>query len=225
MARLTLVGTILLLLTQTGCSVVGIRTTPEPEFTVVAADGAFELRQYGELVVAETTAEGPYSDASSTTFRRLFRYISGENSSTESIAMTAPVGVQSASAEDDGESIAMTAPVLVANRDAEWTLSFVLPAEYTLENAPVPTEDGVRLNTVPPRTVAVVRYSGLQSAEKMIAQEERLRAWMDAQGYQSLGAARAAGYDPPWALPFLRRNEVMIDVAEPTRIPESADAS
>ena len=78
----------------------------EAGYRVVKSDGAFELRDYAPHILAETVVDGSLEDAGNQAFRRLFRYISGENRSQGKIAMTAPV-----SQESKGEKISMTAPV------------------------------------------------------------------------------------------------------------------
>jgi hypothetical protein len=198
-------------LLSTGCSMVGIRTVEEARYDVLAQEGPFEIREYHPLVIAETTVEASYDEAGGKAFRRLFGYISGKNETRASIAMTAPV-LANPDRGTDGESIAMTAPVLGEQRVDGWRYAFVLPADYTLETAPSPANPEVRLAEVPRRTVAVIRYSGSRSEEAMLEKSQDLRDWIASKGIEPTSAPRSAGYDPPWTLPFLRRNEVMFDV-------------
>ena len=198
-------------LLTTSCSMVGIRTVEEAPYDVVSQEGAFEIREYHPIVVAETTVEADYDEAGNKAFRRLFRYISGKNETRTSIAMTAPV-LADPGATTKGESIAMTAPVLGEQAGESWRYAFVLPADYTLETAPTPASPDVRLAEVPRRTVAVLRYSGSRDEESMREKTEALREWIVSKGIEPTSAPRSAGYDPPWTLPFLRRNEVMFDV-------------
>jgi len=207
-----------LLFASIGCSVFGIRTVDEPGHVVLESDGDFELREYESFVVARTSVEESYDDAGSISFRRLFRYISGENVREESIAMTAPVLQQNRGAS--GEKIAMTATVLQQRvTDDEgpgrWEMSFVLPAEYSIETAPLPTDPKVRLEVVPARTVAVLRYRGSLSEESYSAHVTKLAQRLAARGYEASSAPRSAGYDPPWTIPQLRRNEIHINVHNP----------
>jgi len=191
------------LLGVAACSVFGGAAAPEPDYSVVLAEPPFELRDYGELVVATT----PMTDGSGAAFGRLFDYISGENTGARDIAMTAPVLNTDAV---DGTKIAMIAPVL-QGREGAREMIFVLPGEMTPQTAPVPTDPRVSLATIPARRVAVVRYSG--SMEKRASTEEaRLRDWLALKGLRPTGLAEVAGYNPPWTLPPFRRNEVMIPV-------------
>lgn len=206
--------TLLLSLLASGCSVFGIRSGyEEAAHAVLVDDDDFEVRQYEDALIARTVTSGDYDDAGNAAFRRLGGYIFGDNVSKESVAMTTPVFQEPVAADDaKSETIAMTTPVFQEEADGQWVQTFVLPREYTLETLPVPTDPNVEITTLPGIKVAVVRYSGFRSPAKLADQTERLRAWMEAQGLTATGDARFAAYDPPWTLPFLRRNEVQIPI-------------
>ena len=202
-----------------GCSVVGIRTTPEPSHEVLLSQSGMELRQYESQLIAETFVENivhsmpedkeqkHFRRSGNQGFRRLAGYIFGGNTSKEEIAMTAPV-LQ----EERSEEIAMTAPVLQEERADGWWMAFVLPEGYTLESAPEPNDSRVSLREVPATRIATLRYSGWNSPEKMAKHEGTLREWLKAEGLEAVGEPRMASFDPPWTLPFMRRNEVQITV-------------
>lgn len=192
-----------------GCSVFGMSSVEEAKYEVRTADGDFEIRDYAPLVMAETVVEGDWGAAGSKSFRRLFRYISGDNISASEIAMTAPViADQSAT----GQRISMTTPVLREADDAGWRYRFVLPAEFTLATAPAPLDESVKIIEEPARQVAVVRFSGLLGQSAIDQQTSRLAEWLTSRGLSAVSPPRWAGYNPPWTLPFMRRNEIMIEV-------------
>ncbi len=195
----------------TGCSFFGIRTSEEASYHVLAKYDRIEIREYGELVAVETDVQASYDEAGRIAFKKLFGYISGENGSQLKIAMTAPVMSSEAFAAD-GEKIAMTSPVIGEKQGSGWRFSFVLPTSYTLENAPVPSNPEVKLAVIPRKKVAVIRYSGPWKERAMREKSEALIEWIRSNGIERLSEPRSAGYDPPWTLPFLRRNEIMIDV-------------
>jgi len=60
-------------------------------YSTLEKDGRFELRLYAPCVVAETVVESDFGEAGNIAFRRLYKYISGENRTREPIPMTAPV--------------------------------------------------------------------------------------------------------------------------------------
>lgn len=183
----------------------------EPGFRVVERDGAFELREYAPHLVAETTVQADFDEAGSIAFRRLFRYISGANTTEQKIAMTAPV-TQSRSA---GEKIAMTAPVTQVAGNDGYTIAFVVPSKYTAETVPQPTDPTVRIRAVPGQLIAAWRYSGRWTPENYQEHEADLRRAMAERGLKATGAPTLARYNPPFMPAFLRRNEVLIPV-EPT---------
>ena len=111
-----------------------------------------------------------------------------------------------------GDKIPMTSPVLEEKQAKGWRYSFVLPADYTLENAPLPSNPEVKLAVIPGKKVAVIRYTGSWKEQTMREKSQKLVEWIQANGLERLSKPRSARYDPPWTLPFLRRNEIMIDV-------------
>jgi hypothetical protein len=121
--------------------------------------------------------------------------------------MTAPV-IQ----EQEAETLAMTAPVIQQKSGAVWLMAFVLPAEYSVSTAPVPLDPAVIIKEIPGKKVAIIRYSGSLSEQGIEENTEILQNWLTIKGYRAISPSRSAAYDPPWTLPFLRRNEVHIDI-------------
>lgn len=194
-------------LTLAACSLVGIRTSPEPPHEVLRSEGKIELRQYQPQLIAETFVQKDYDQAGSAGFRRLAGYIFGGNRAKEQISMTAPV-LQ----EAQSRSIAMTAPVLQEETADGWWMAFILPVEITLANAPEPTNPAVKLRELPAKRQVSLQYSGRNSPGEMQRQAKELSAWIDQQGLRPLTDPKMASYDPPWTLWFLRRNEVQVEV-------------
>jgi hypothetical protein len=190
----------------------------EPKYTVIESASPFELRQYAPMIIAEVTVDGDMSDAGSRGFRLIAGYIFGKNQSktkladskeNEKIAMTVPVTMEPAS-----EKIAMTAPVTMENQKInanEWRMFFVMPSQYTLETLPTPLSPEVKLKEIPPQRKAVISFTGFNSEEKTREKAEELRLWMKSKNLTPLGQPQLARYNPPWSIPFLRRNEVMFD--------------
>lgn len=194
------------LLTLSGCATEGVE---EPAFSISLAEGDFEIRQYAPTIVAETTVTGNAWDARFAGFGPLADYIFAKERGGEKIAMTAPV------TQAPREKIAMTAPVTQQDAGAEnaWVITFTMPANYTMETLPSPANPDVRLVEIPSRTVGVLSFTGLATDEDMKAAKARLLDHVRRAGMKPTGDVEFAFYDPPWTLPFLRRNEVMIPVA------------
>ena len=181
----------------------------EAKYDVFKKDNSFEIRDYKPNVLAEIIVEGNIEEAGNKAFNRLFRYISGENHSSDEIEMTAPV-----SQEPRGEKIKMTAPVSLQPAEGRWAVSFMMPASYTLETLPIPNDPEINLRRVPARRMAAVRYSGFWSGGKYLRYKKKLEAWIQKEGLTVAGDPIWARYNSPFTLWFLRRNEVLIPVAE-----------
>ena len=193
----------------TGCTVFGIREgTAEPRFSVLAAPNGLEIRGYGPRIAAETAVAADEEQARYDGFRRLAGYIFGANRAKSKIDMTVPV------AQQKGETIAMTAPVGQARGEAgQWVIRFFMPADSTLETLPTPDDPAVVLREVPGETMAVLRFTGFWGAEAIAARQTELLQRLEATEWKPAGTPLAWFYDPPWTLPFLRRNEVAVPVA------------
>jgi effector-binding domain-containing protein len=172
--------------------------TEQQPYEVVLDHPDFELRRYPEHVVAETRVTGSFESAGNTSFRRLIGYIGGRNTESRKVAMTAPV-VQETDDEPAGRFV----------------VGFVMPAGFDLASAPDPTDPDVRLRAVPAQTAAALRFSGRWTRERYDDHARRLLAALGAAGLEVVGPPRFARFDPPWTPWFLRRNEVVVPVADP----------
>ncbi len=185
-------------LTDSGLSVFGLRGAYEqPSYRVVQPIGPnIEIRAYAPRVaVATAVVAGDPGQA----FGRLFRYITGANAGAHLVAMTVPV-----------EQAAQAAPP-PARMDTP-VMRFFLPREVVRAGPPYPTEHGVWLATLPAETLAVIRYSGTATEATRAEAASKLQAAIGASGHVAQGAARYFSYDPPFAIPLLRRNEVAVAV-------------
>jgi hypothetical protein len=162
-------------------------------------------------IAAETTIGADEEPARNLGFRLLASYIFGANSSSDKIAMTAPV------AQQPSEKIAMTAPVATQRTPSgEWVIRFFMPSKYTLESLPAPNDDRVRLVTVPSETVAVLRFTGNIDPDAVSTRTRHFLKVLYRNKIEPTGDPLAWFYDPPWTLPFLRRNEVVVGVPADT---------
>lgn len=195
-----------------GCSFFGVRSGYEqPRYDVVEQQGSVEVRSYETRVAAEARVEADGTDdGRNRPFRLLFDYISGANQSGSKIAMTAPVESDRVS-----EQIAMTVPVETARSDDDGVyMRFFLPEKYDSETAPKPLDERVTIVSVPQQTVAALRFTGFGSEETVKEKQSELLASLEGTEWRAVGAPTAYFYDPPWTLPFLRRNEVVVAVSQ-----------
>jgi len=191
-------------------------TTSVP-YSAVASIGDAELRRYPESVVVKTVAPSQRE-----AFGRLFRYISGANQAREDVSMTAPVKVDSGGTTipmttpvelaRTGRSLPMTTPLETDESGADVRMAFYLPPAYDVASAPVPSDEDVQLEAVPARTLAVRRFSGRPTERRIERERKRLLGTLDGADVPVRGEPFFLGYDAPWTLPFLRRNEVAVEV-------------
>ncbi len=195
MAKLLwIIGGIVTLALLAGCAaLIASQNVEQPPYTSVALDGDFELRDYPTLTVAEVTTQGSRGEAVRSGFRPLAGYIFAKERAGEKIAMTAPV-------------------TQTADADGTWVVRFIMPSGYTLETLPRPAGSTVRLETLPPRRMAAVKFSGVADDALIAQQEARLVAWMGSRELAPTDTPTYAYYNDPFTPGFLRRNEVMVPV-------------
>ena len=164
----------------------------EPVYQVEKAWEAeqIEIRAYAPRIMAVT---GMNEDSDSG-FRVLAGYIFGDNAEEQKIAMTAPVQ----------QTIA-----------GEKEMAFMMPAEYALKDLPQPEDQRVSFREAPAYTAAVIQFSGWASAEKADENWQQLQRFLIAEGIDITGEPTLNQYNPPWTLPFMRRNEIIVPVAFP----------
>ena len=201
----------------TGCSVFGIRDGYEqPTYEVVDQVGDdVEVRRYApRLAASVAVSAADESAARDEAFEILAGYIFGANRSATEIAMTAPVAVDAAP-ESTATEIAMTTPVETGRAGpGRYTMRFFLPRALTIDTAPVPTDERVVLEVVPAQTVAALGFSGRRDEERLAAEGRRLQQALTGSPWRPTDGSSPVAYlyDPPWTLPFLRRNEVAVAV-------------
>ena len=162
----------------------------EPRWQLLTTLDSVEIRQYEPSIQAVTQLQS--SGETSEGFRRLAGYIFGGNERSQSIAMTAPVE----------ETLEQNSPMM----------AFTLPAEYALEDLPTPDDGTVTLRPVEGRTVAAIRFSGWATGGAVQRKQEELLAILDQHDVVTVGVPALNQYNPPWTLPFLRRNEVAVEI-------------
>lgn len=202
-------------------------TVEEPPFDVLLkrvdnVDTSYEIRRYHERFAAQAE----YPDGSSddgTPFRLLAKYIgvfgTPENEGGQSISMTAPVVMEEKASHT---SIAMTAPVTMQQEEnGKKTMQFILPKKFdSMDKIPKPTNPAVSIVEVPPAVGAVHTFSGSDIsmtkgkavADSMVAQLGK--DGVDLSEMNVMNELQMWGYNPPWTIPFLRRNEVWLPLTE-----------
>lgn len=163
----------------------------KPAYEAIEKKDGYEIRKYNPYVTASYTGPGDINNG----FMNVAGYIFGGNISSEKIAMTSPV--------------------ITNERGSNQTTSFILPSSYSLDSLPTPTNSEVTINEVPSKVWAVKTFSGnrpsIETEQEYLADLVR-RLEQDAVSYTT--TYQFAYYDPPTTLPFLKRNEVWVELED-----------
>ena len=145
-----------------------------------------EIREYPPQVWARTT--GDQKEA----FQTLFEYISGYNKTMEKIAMTAPV--------------------IIFNSNEGRIMAFIMPQGKTLRSLPKPLTEKVKLESIPSRKVAAFAFSGIVTPDSFDRGFRLIQEMLKRRGTVWAEPAYLLQYDDPNTPPFLRRNEVAVQL-------------
>jgi hypothetical protein len=160
----------------------------EPPYQVIETlENDVEIREYYDQIWAVTLAEDQNQG-----FGRLFSYITGTN--------------------EDEKKIEMTAPVVTSNEDGEMSMAFVMPEGFNQEGTPRPLDEKVKIELVKERRMAVITFSGYATEESWKRHLEILEETLEAHGIETSGDPVLMQYNDPWTPPFMRRNEVGLEV-------------
>ena len=179
-----------------------------PGYEVMQSQDKIEIRQFKPMVIAEVKISGHREKAISEGFRVLADYIFGNNIVQQTIPMTAPVQQQAS------RKIAMTSPTQLQSEKDSWLVSFVMPSEYSLDTLPKPTNNRINIKRIPSKKFVTITFSGTNSNENLKIHEKKLEKFIRAKNISVTGTSKYAFYNPPWTLPLMRRNEVMIEVQQ-----------
>lgn len=178
---------------------IALISLPEPDYEVVAKGDGFELRRYAPFNVAQVQVEADFATASAGAFEPLVDYIQGGNRGGRNLPMMAPVNQQP----------------LPEGADTRWLVQFVMPKEYPMSYLPAPVDERVSLQRLPARLMAAKRYRGGWGEDRYREHEADLLAAVTDSGRSVIGAPIFARYNAPFVPGLLRRNEVLVEVADP----------
>jgi hypothetical protein len=180
-----------------------------PVYEVMGKKPDYEIRLYEPYVIAETARKGNRQESLSSGFSELFQFISGNNVGRAKIRMTAPV-LQSG--ESEAQKILMSAPVLKYGDGGSSMIAFVMPPGSRLDELPQPKNPAVHLRVVPAHKVAVISFSGYATDAAIKENIAKLLTALKRDSMFVRAAPQIALYNPPWTPPFMRRNEILIEL-------------
>lgn len=166
--------------------------TPTVNYTLIETNHAFEIREYPAMLVAQTEVVGDKSIAINNGFAVLSSYLSGNNKNKQNIRMTTPV-------------------LLQQNKD-EWFVTFILPDTYSESTVPKANVAHIHIKQIPAKKYIVMRFTGLGTEKQLDKHIKLMKDYVAYNNIMTVGEPIIAFYNPPWTLPFLRRNEIMLEI-------------
>ncbi len=167
----------------------GIET---PNYKVIKTLGDVEIREYPQMILAQTKLGGKRYDTNGNNgFGVVANYIFGGN--------------------QQKQKIAMTAPVIMNMSDTDASMSFVMPSQYQLSDLPSPNSTAVSLVSQDSMKLAVLRFGGFSSDEKIAKYAQILTEVLEKNNIRTKGSLLFMGYNAPWDV-INRRNEVAFQI-------------
>jgi hypothetical protein len=204
-------GLALMLALWTAASLYFVWDVEEAKYRLIEAKDGYEIRRYAPMLIAETAYDPKSDTGTEDAFRTLAAYIFGKNKQQQDIGMTAPVIMDR---DKPGEAISMTAPVLVRKDGAQTRMAFVMPERFTLENLPRPEDDKITIREVPARLVAATQFSWYAPRSRRERKADALLAMLKRDRLTPAGDPVYAGYNPPFSVPFIKRHEILVELAD-----------
>ena len=189
--------------------VFGIRFGEKPEYQILQSYADKEIRRYGPMVMVSVTVNGEnYEDAKKVATICLHEYLFGKNQAMQSLPTSGMLLHQEVLCTSGS-------PVLRNQSLKRLMISLALPAKFTLAMAPQPLDKRIILHERPGHLVGVIQYSGRNDVKKIEKYRNELIEWLNQnEVYHPTSEFCFVEYDNPITLPFLRKNEVHIDILE-----------
>ena len=168
-------------------SLSNVMAAEEVKYTMISKNKLYEIRKYSDRLAIETETSNQGSS-----FRKLFKYISGDNG--------------------DKKEIKMTTPVTQIEKDGNMTMQFYIPAEFNESNVPSPNNSEVKVLNIKGGHYAAIIYSGRASDSNYIKYKNILEDQLKKDKISIISKPIRATYNSPFTLPILRRNEVMFKI-------------
>ncbi len=184
--------------------------TEEPDFSLVKTDGSFEIRDYAPYIIAQVKVKWKREEAIKKWFNKLSSYIFWDN---ETLKKHPSYQYSYKNATVESEVIPMTVPVMeIPKSNNFYVVQFVMPRKYNIQNIPVPRDSEIQILEIPMRRRAIVTFNWNASGKKILKKTKDLKNIMLWKKISVKGKFVTAIYNPPFTFPFIRRNEIMVDI-------------
>ncbi len=200
-------GTVLISLFLSGCSVLGGRYGEEALYATLFSDGDYQIRLYEPLIIAQTASGGNYLQATRSSYKRLTDYVSGNNLAQETVSVNQPMR-----AGGTKPNVELTTPYFEEYLSGVWLTSVAMPEQYSLLTLPKPADNSITFKRLPRVKTAVIAYSGFRNETLIVNKANQLQQWLRQEGLTAISPPRSVIFDSPLALPGLRRHEIHVTV-------------
>jgi len=164
----------------------------EPEYVLISKDDNIEIREYGEYIIAKTVVPSKLNKEENNMFKTLASYIFGAN--------------------NDSQKIPMTAPVTTFNNDDSYNMIFYMLDVDNTTDLPIPNNNDVRLDVFTLDKCAVIKFSWFTTDSRINKYTDKLKNFLKSNNLTPISPFMVNRYDPPWRLPFMRRNEILVKI-------------
>ena len=152
------------------------------KYEVLRKEDAFEIRKYDPYVLMKVSKD------SNQGFGILFNYISGNNSKSQKIQMTVPV---------------------VTDVFSSSYIAFTMPSEF-VHNYPDPLDPNIQMVNVPCKEYLAIQFKG--SHRHATKAYESLKKYAMEQQIELIHDPILLRYQGPFTLPFLKENDVIVEI-------------
>ena len=164
----------------------------EPQFSLIEKMDNIEIRQYNEYVIAKTSIPLNNDKEENNMFMVLASYIFGEN--------------------ENKQNIPMTAPVTTFKTENSYDMIFYMLDVDDIEDLPKPSGQDIVFEKFNLGKCAAISFSWFTNESKIEKYKTMLEKFIKENKYEQISPFMVNRYDPPWRLPFLRRNEILVQI-------------
>lgn len=171
-----------------------LSNSQEPVYKVLQKNNEYEIRKYDPYIIAQVSFQGSYQMVTNKGFKVLANYIFGDNEKNVKMPMTAPVFVEK------------------NEKDNGYTVTFVMPNSYNKKTLPKPNDSRIKITAKPSNKLAVYSFSWYPSAKRVEQKKQKFMMLLKRDGIKAESSVLLARYNPPFILPFLMRNELLVTI-------------
>ena len=106
----------------------------------------------------------------------------------------------------------MTAPVLASEDPLTTTMTFSMPKKYTLTTLPKALDSSISFSEIPSKKFAVYRFGWYRTDVRVRTKKIEFMELLKKENVKTIGEPIYAGYNGPGTIPFLVKNEILVEI-------------